>query len=93
MGLQFEWDHVKAAANRKKHRVSFDEAETDFGDPGEQTIFDEDHSEDEHRFISLGMSNRGRVLVVSCTERGDRIRIISARVANKLVRRQYEEAK
>jgi uncharacterized protein len=93
MGLQFEWDSEKAAANLKKHRVSFEEAETVFGDPGEMTVFDEDHSEEEDRYISMGISNLGRVLVVSYTDREDRIRIISARVANKTERKLYEEAK
>ncbi len=83
MGLQFEWDSGKEAANLKKHHVPFNEAETIFGDPREMTTFDEDHSEDEDRFISIGMSSVGRVLVVSCTDRGDRVRIISARVADK----------
>jgi uncharacterized DUF497 family protein len=93
MGLLFEWDAEKAASNLLKHGVSFDEARTVLGDPHEMTIFDEDHSEDEDRYISMGLSGQGRVVVVSYTERDDRIRIISARVANKRERAQYEKTK
>lgn len=92
MGLLFEWDDDKAHSNLTKHRVSFDEARTVLSDPLEMTIYDPDHSEDEDRYISLGLSDLGRILVISYTERGDRIRIISARVANKRERKQYEEA-
>jgi uncharacterized DUF497 family protein len=91
MALLFEWDDDKARANVKKHKVSFDEARTALSDPLEMTIYDPDHSADEDRFISMGLSEQGRVLVVSYTERGDRIRIISARLANKHERKQYEE--
>jgi len=93
MGLLFEWDADKAASNLRKHRVSFDEARTVLSDPREMTMFDEDHSEDEDRYISMGLSGQGRVVVVSYTERDDRIRIISARVANKRERAQYEKTK
>jgi uncharacterized DUF497 family protein len=91
MGLQFEWNPEKAASNLKKHGVSFEEARTVLADPLEMTMFDPDHSEEEDRYISLGLSNRGRVLVVSYTERENRIRIISARVAAKRERKKYEE--
>lgn len=91
MGLGFEWDEQKAAVNLKRHRVSFGEAKTIFGDPNELTIFDELHSAEEDRYLSLGMSVRGRLLVVCYTERGDSIRIISARLASKRERLQYEE--
>jgi uncharacterized protein len=92
MGLQFEWDSEKANSNRKKHGISFDEARTVFADPREMTIFDADHSEDEDRYVSMGLSGLGRVIVVSYTERDDRIRIISARVASRRERTQYEKA-
>ena len=91
MGLEFEWHGEKAGLNVTKHGVSFDEARTIFSDRLEMMMFDPDHSDDEDRYISIGLSNRGRVLVVSYTERGDRIRIISARVANKRERSQYEK--
>jgi hypothetical protein len=74
------------------HGVSFDEAATAFGDPLSRTIPDPEHSEAEERFILLGLSSRGRLLVVAHTERGDRIRVISARLASKREKRQYEEA-
>ncbi len=74
MGLRFEWDGRKAAANLKKHGVSFEEATTIFSDPLALTISDPDHSATEARFLDLGMSHRGRLLVVSYTERGDDIR-------------------
>ena len=91
MGLQFEWDDHKAQANIAKHKVSFDEARTVLSDPLEMTMYDPDHSESEDRYISMGLSEQGRLLVVSYTERRDRIRIISARVANKRERKQYEK--
>ena len=91
--MRFEWDDRKAAANEKKHGVTFVEAATVFGDPLELTIADPDHSvSDEFRFISLGRSIRGRLLVVCYTEREpDRIRLISARRATKQERKQYEQ--
>jgi uncharacterized protein len=91
VGFRFEWDPAKAASNVDKHGVSFEEARTVFGDPNELTIFDEDHSEDEDRYLSMGMSSRGRIIVVSYTERDHHIRIISARVATKRERSQYEK--
>lgn len=91
MGLSFEWDKEKAALNVAKHAVSFDEAMTVFSDLLATTIYDPDHSDDEDRYLSLGMSSEGRLLVVSFTDREDRIRIISARVANRRERKQYEE--
>ena len=90
MSLSFEWDAQKASANERKHGVSFDEAATAFGDPLSVTIPDPDHSEDEDRFILLGSTYRGRILVVVHTDRGDNIRIISARRATRTERRQYE---
>jgi uncharacterized DUF497 family protein len=91
MSLAFEWDEEKAKKNLKKHRVSFEEASTIFGDPLALTIPDPLHSEEEDRFITLGESPRGRLLVVVSTERGDKIRIISARVATPRERKDYEE--
>ena len=91
MALTFEWDPVKERANRRKHGVSFDEASTVFGDPLSFTIGDPLSSSGEQRFIILGMSFRGRLLVVAHTERHDRIRIISARPASRGEREQYEE--
>ncbi|MDX1947096.1 MAG: BrnT family toxin [Pirellulaceae bacterium] len=92
MGLLFEWDQDKASSNEAKHGISFDEAQTVFADPLASTIYDPDHSDDEDRYLSLGMSGRSRILVVSFTDRDDRIRIISARVASRKERKQYEEA-
>ncbi|PYT10974.1 MAG: hypothetical protein DMF51_16770 [Acidobacteria bacterium] len=92
MGLIFEWDPEKARTNVRAHRVGFEEAATVFGDPLSMTIQDPLHSTGEHRFIIVGRSRRGRLLVVAYTERGDRIRIISARLAARRERRQYEES-
>ena len=91
MGLSFEWDVNKATANQGKHGVSFDEAATAFGDPLSVTILDPDHSSDEERFILIGYTYLGSLLVVVHTERGQRIRIISARQATANERREYEE--
>jgi uncharacterized DUF497 family protein len=91
MELSFEWDEVKAEANRKKHQVSFDEAATVFADPFSITIPDPDHSANEQRFVDIGTSARGRLLVVIYTERGATIRIISCRSANRSERKLYEE--
>jgi len=91
MALAFEWDEEKAKQNLKKHRISFEEASTVFGDPLALTIHDPLHSEEEDWFIILGESNRRRLLVVVFTDREDRIRIITARVANRRERKDYEE--
>lgn len=88
--MEFEWDPDKAAANVKRHGVEFSEAMTVFGDPFEITIRDPDHSEDEWRFLSIGMSTAGRLLVVAYTEREGRTRIINGREAAAQERRQYE---
>ncbi len=88
--MRFEWDPKKAAANLKKHGVSFKEAATAFGDPLSLTKFDPDHSaEDEDRFILLGATHAGRLVIVSHTDRGEIVRIISARVATRRERRSY----
>ena len=89
--MQFEWDRDKAAKNLKKHRVSFDEAVTIFYDPLSATFDDPDHSVGEQRFISLGHSSRGRLLVVSYTERRAAIRLISARPATVRERKRHEK--
>ena len=91
MSIEFEWDEDKAAKNVKKHDVSFEEASTVFGDPLALTIPDPLHSELEDRFITLGESHLRRLVVVVSTERGDRIRIISARLATRRERKNYEE--
>lgn len=86
-----EWDGNKNRANKRKHKVSFEEAATVFGDPLEITIDDPDHSADEYRFITMGESFDGRLLVVSYMERGGKIRIISARLPTRRERRGYEQ--
>ena len=85
------WDRRKAAANLKKHGVDFHEAATVFYDPLSTTFPDEDHSESEHRFLTIGESVRGRVLVVAHTEEEETIRIISARPVTSQERKFYEE--
>ena len=89
--MHFEWDLNKAAANKRKHGVSFEEATSSLRDPFSATAHDPDHSIDEVRFISYGVSSSGRLLMVSHTERGNAIRIISARLATKTEREIYEE--
>lgn len=89
--MTFAWDEAKASANIKKHRVDFREAATVFGDSLSTTFPDTDHSVREHRFLAIGASVRGRVLVVAHTEVGDTIRIISARTATPRERKFYEE--
>ena len=89
--MDFEWDPAKAESNRRKHGVTFAEAVTIFGDPFELMISDPDHSEGEYRFLSLGRSEEGRLLVVSYTEREqNRLRIISARPATPAETSRYE---
>jgi uncharacterized DUF497 family protein len=88
--VEFEWDLGKAASNLQKHGVSFAEAMTVFGDTLEATIPDPAHAESESRFISMGHSEAGRLLVVAYTERERRVRIISAREATSKERKQYE---
>jgi hypothetical protein len=91
MKLNFVWDEEKAKANLKKHRVSSDEATTVFLDPFSITIPDPDHSMAEQCYIDIGSSDKGRVLVVVYTERGENIRIISCRKATPSERKLYEE--
>lgn len=89
--MQFEWDPAKAAENLAKHGVSFEEAATVFRDTLSQTGQDPDHSVGEERFVTFGVSTSGRLLVVAHAERGDTIRIISARPATPAERNIYEE--
>ncbi len=90
--MEFEWNQHKASKNEKKHGVSFSEATTVFSDPLELTISDPDHSSGEYRFLSIGRSNAGNLLVVSYTEREEnKIRIISARQATRQERKYYEQ--
>ena len=83
MSITFEWSLEKSARNARKHGVSFTEAATCFGDPFTRVVHDPDHSEDEDRDVLVGMSTGSRILVVAHTERGDNIRIISARPADR----------
>ncbi len=89
--LLFEWDTDKAKKNKIVHGVAFDEASTSFKDTLSLTIYDPLHSEEEERLILIGNSCKNRLLVIVHTERGDKIRIISARKATKKERKQYEE--
>ena len=89
--MEFEWDPKKASANEQKHNVSFQETATVFGDPLAITFADPDHSVNEQRYITFGLSRYNRLLVVSHTDRGGRIRIISARLMTRKERRIYEE--
>ncbi len=89
--MEFEWDTRKAAANARKHGVSFQEAATVFGDTMAITYPDPDHSESERRSVTFGMSRDRRLLVVAHTDRGGRIRIITARLMAKHERKIYEE--
>ena len=89
--MEFEWDPAKARANEGEHGVSFFEACDVFDDDHSSAARDPDHSTDEDRYLIFGMSKRGRYLVVSYTERGDRIRPISARQMTARERRAYEQ--
>ena len=91
--MKFEWDPNKAARNLKKHGVSFHEAATVFGDSLSTTFPDPDHSDDEDRYITIGLSSGGRLLFVSHADRGDRVRLISAREATRGERMSHEEGK
>ena len=91
--LRFEWDPRKASANRAKHKVSFQEAVTAFRDPLGRITDDPRHLEDEDRYVLLGQSERQRLLAVMFTERGEAIRLISARKATRRERRNYEKSK
>ena len=88
--MRFEWDREKAKRNLKKHKVSFDEAATVFYDPLSATFADSDHSVGERRSITVGFSSRSQLLVISHTDRGKVIRIISARLATAQERKRHE---
>jgi hypothetical protein len=90
LSLIFEWDEKKADDNLRKHGVSFDEAKTVFNDPFSVTIYDPDRSSDEERYIDIGLSLKGRLIVVSYSERGEKIRIISGREATRKEQGEYE---
>lgn len=89
--MEFEWDPKKADTNKRKHRVTFQEGTSVFGDPLAITFADPDHSEDEERCITFGLSTQRRLLVVSHADRGNRTRIISARLMTRKERKIYEE--
>ena len=89
--MELEWDEAKNTANVRKHGVSFEEAAAVFGDPLSDTFDDPDHSAEENRFITIGTSDRGRLLMVAHTDRQDRVRVISARELTKQERRNYEK--
>lgn len=89
--MKFEWDENKAAKNSSKHGVSFNEAETVFDDPLYVDFYDPGHSENEERYLIIGESSRGRLLIVSYTERRDVVRIISSREVTRVERETYEE--
>ena len=89
--MEFEWNEAKAASNFVKHGVSLEEAKTVFADPLYVDFYDPDHSEEEDRYIIIGESQQGRLLLVAYTERGKGIRIISARTVTQRERRTYEE--
>ena len=91
MPYLFEWDADKAAANLRKHGVSFDEAVTVFSDRLSMLLPDPDHSTGEARYLVMGLSTRGRLLVVAFVERPPRTRIITARLATRSERHDYEE--
>jgi uncharacterized DUF497 family protein len=87
--MQFEWDPAKAKRNVTTHGLTFAEAATAFGDPLSLTIFDPDHSSDEDRFILTGLTHTGKLVTVSHVDRGETVRIISARLANRRERKAY----
>jgi len=89
--IEFEWDPKKSASNERKHEVTFQEASTIFSDRLAMTFADPDHSDDELRHITFGLSKNGRLLVVAHTDRGNKIRIISARLMDRKERKIYEE--
>lgn len=88
--MGFEWDDAKAAANLRKHRVSFEEAAEVFQDPFAFGDYDSEHSDEEARFFIIGLSSRRMLYVVYAERAGDAVRVISARRANKIERKIYE---
>lgn len=89
--MEFEWNPDKEASNLRKHGLSFEEASTAFGDPLSHTIPDPLHSEEEGRYVLMGQTNVGRLAVVVYTDRGETMRLISARLARPSERRRYEQ--
>jgi len=89
--VTFEWDPAKARLNRRKHGVTFQEAASVFGDALSLTYSDPDQSDSERRFMTMGSSSAGRILIIAHTEFNDSIRVISAREASKHEKRHYEE--
>jgi len=92
MTTRFEWDLEKAGSNLKKHQVDFEEARTIFDAPQFITFLDEEHSTDEERYITIGLSNKGQLIMAAHAEHNNRIRIISARKATKNEEKFYQEA-
>jgi len=88
----FEWDPQKAKTNLQKHQVDFEEAGTVFGDPRFITFLDDEHSQAEERYVTIGLSKQNRLLLVAHFERKDKIRLISARKATKNEEKFYQEA-
>ncbi|MCA1629366.1 MAG: BrnT family toxin [Acidobacteria bacterium] len=89
--MDYEWDEGKATSNLEKHGVPFEEASSVFADPLYIDFYDPDHSADENRYLVIGTSEVGRLLIVSYTERGDVVRLISARELTSAERKAYEE--
>lgn len=89
--MHFEWDSKKAIANQRKHGVTFEEASSALRDPFSATAHDPDHSENEIRYVTFGVSSQERLLAVSHTDRSNAVRIISARLATNIERQIYEE--
>jgi len=87
--MRFQWDENKDRSNEKKHGIGFAEASTVFADPFSQTIFDPDHSETEERFLTVGLSHRGKLLVVWHTDRNLEVRIIGSRSADNHETKRY----
>jgi uncharacterized protein len=92
MKPKFEWNPDKAKVNLQKHQIDFEEASSIFDDPQFITFLDEEHSTDEERYITIGLSNKNRLLMVAHTDRNDHIRIISARKVTKHEEKCYQEA-
>lgn len=91
--MQVDWNKNKVASNLSRHGISFEESKTVFDDPLYVDFYDPYHSEDEERYLIVGESNRGRLLIVSYTERGDSIRLISAREVTRTEREAYKNGK
>lgn len=89
--MSFEWDEQKAQANLDRHGVSFEETVTVFDDPLYVDFYDPDHSSEEHRYIMIGVSHKGRLLMVAYTERGAAVRLISSRELTPAEREIYEQ--